>query len=228
MSGPLASPKHLPTIVVALQAVGNRKPDGTQEASFGDRFPACLTLATRECVPRVFIAKGDVRDTLTRWYVQCCFDLVKDRYQKWMLEEDSPDRDVNNAILDYLDEPSYRNCIHAIACVNKAIEKTRSAVTNPPGIDPTEKGVDATALASKWKPLDGYVGRKTISSDPRYLKRGKNPPPTTIDAWVIAAKKAGRSVEIQKAPDNRENHYPEDWILDCIKRWNPRQPEPKA
>ena len=59
---------------------------------------------------------------------------------------------------------------------------------------------------------------------PKYCKHGKNPAETTIDGWVKRAKREGKPVKIVQRPDSHENHYPEQWIMDQIDRWNPRTP----
>ncbi|MEK6676766.1 MAG: hypothetical protein AABZ47_14075 [Planctomycetota bacterium] len=75
-----------------------------------------------------------------------------------------------------------------------------------------------------WNPPLGYVGRKTICSDPRFQKGGKNPPASTIDVWVKAAERKENPVKIERAPDSGENHYPESWIMEQIATWYPRKP----
>lgn len=97
-------------------------------------------------------------------------------------------------------------------------------LTPLPPDDRAETPQAVTGPRQRWEPPEGFVGRKTICSDPRFQKDGKNPPPTTIDVWVKAAERSNKSVEIVKAPDSGENHYPEDWILDRIaNHWHPRQ-----
>lgn len=86
----------------------------------------------------------------------------------------------------------------------------------------TAKDVISSSAHRAWVPPLGYVGRKTICNDARFRKGGKNPPLTTIDVWVKAAEREGNPVKIEKAPDNGENHYPEAWIVEQIRNWNPR------
>lgn len=75
-----------------------------------------------------------------------------------------------------------------------------------------------------WTPRPGFVGVKAVCNLPQFQKKGKNPPRTTIEQWVKSARGRGETVTIEKAPDSGENHYPEQWIKDCIARWNPRSP----
>mgnify|MGYP001562712133 FL=1 len=81
------------------------------------------------------------------------------------------------------------------------------------------------SVRAEWSPPDGYVGRKTVCADLRFKKKGKNPSPTTIDGWVKSAKNNGQPIDIEKDPANRENYYPEDWIMERIHTWNPRTPQ---
>jgi hypothetical protein len=89
-------------------------------------------------------------------------------------------------------------------------------------IDTNAHARSGKELIAPWTPPPGYVGRKTICNDVRFRKKGKNPSPSTIDVWVKAAERDGQPVKIEKAPDSGENHYPEDWIIEQIRRWNPR------
>ena len=79
--------------------------------------------------------------------------------------------------------------------------------------------------AEVWSAPAGFVGRKTICYDQRFRKQGKNPAPTTIDAWVKSAEQKGAPIKIEKDPANSENHYPEDWIMGRIAVWSPRSPK---
>lgn len=90
------------------------------------------------------------------------------------------------------------------------------------GIGPTTS--EARAVAG-WQPPPGYIGVKTICTDARFRKSGKNPPRSTIDVWIRAAERNKCKPRIVRAPDSQEVHLPEDWVLEQIKRWNPR-PKP--
>jgi hypothetical protein len=76
--------------------------------------------------------------------------------------------------------------------------------------------------ARQWTPRASYVGRKTICTATRFQKQGKNPVATTIDGWVKSAKRKGTPIDIDSDPANRENYYPEAWIMERIGTWNPR------
>lgn len=75
---------------------------------------------------------------------------------------------------------------------------------------------------SDWSPPAGFVGTKTIMMDARFRKKGKNPPRTTIDVWLKAARDRGESVQRHSAPDTRELFLPEKWVMKRIRSWNPR------
>lgn len=70
---------------------------------------------------------------------------------------------------------------------------------------------------ARWRPPPGYVGTKEIGIDNRFKKDGKNPPRTTIDVWL----KKHPTTKIP-APDSREIHISETWVLERIAGWNPR------
>ncbi len=80
----------------------------------------------------------------------------------------------------------------------------------------------ARISAKGWKPPLGYVGVKTICSDERFRKNGKNPARTTIHAWIKCGQRTGIPVSVLKAPDSQEVHVPENWVMDQISTWNPR------
>ena len=77
---------------------------------------------------------------------------------------------------------------------------------------------------ARWAPPTGYVGRKTICHNARFMKNGKSPSPTTIDGWVKSAERQGTPISIEKDPANGENYYPAQWIMERIATWNPRVP----
>lgn len=113
---------------------------------------------------------------------------------------------------------------------------------------PGEQGTEP-ARQKTWQPPPGFEGRKSVCTHQRFRKDGKNPPATTIDVWVKAAERAGRTVThvrdplseeraddpvgrlehrellIFHAPDSGECFYPERWIMDRIRTWNPRHPK---
>jgi hypothetical protein len=80
---------------------------------------------------------------------------------------------------------------------------------------------EAPALR-KWQPKAGYIGVKTICTDARFRKNGKNPPRSTIEVWMKRAQRIRKPVKVVKAPDSGEVHLPEVWVLKQVKRWNPR------
>ena len=45
------------------------------------------------------------------------------------------------------------------------------------------------------------------------------------DTPSVQASLDGQELLIIQAPDSRENHYPERWIMECIQRWNPLLPK---
>lgn len=74
-----------------------------------------------------------------------------------------------------------------------------------------------------WAPPSGHVGVKEIMTDQRFMKNGKNPPRATIQDWVN--RKDGSRVQAEQAPDTLETYYPESWVHEQIRRWNPRKPK---
>lgn len=74
----------------------------------------------------------------------------------------------------------------------------------------------------RWEPQPGYVGTKTITTDERFRKDGKNPPQSTMQRWVKRSEKEGEPVHTDKAPDSGEKFYPEQWVLEQIERWHPQ------
>ncbi len=76
--------------------------------------------------------------------------------------------------------------------------------------------------ARLWEPPSGYVGAKTICSHERFRKNGKNPPRTTVHAWIKRSRDTDEPVDVVKSPDSHEVHIPEDWVADHIRTWNPR------
>lgn len=80
----------------------------------------------------------------------------------------------------------------------------------------------ARVSAKPWEPSPGFVGVKTIMYDERFQKKGKNPPRTTIDAWIKSAARAGNPIRKEMAADSQEVHIPENWVHEQIRGWNPR------
>lgn len=76
----------------------------------------------------------------------------------------------------------------------------------------------------QWRPPEGYVGAKQISTAPRFQKKGKNPPRTTLQEWEKRSSKSKSPIHVVKAPDSNECYYPEAWVHEQIQQWNPRQP----
>jgi len=77
--------------------------------------------------------------------------------------------------------------------------------------------------ALEWKAPPGYVGTKTICHGDEFRKNGKNPAPSTIQRWVDRASREGNPVKVVPARDTHENHYPREWIMKQLERWNPRR-----
>ncbi len=75
---------------------------------------------------------------------------------------------------------------------------------------------------SRWEPTPGYIGVIEIMSHERFRKKGKNPPRTTIDAWINQSRNGDDPVSIEKAPDTQEVHLPESWVFKRIQIWSPR------
>lgn len=93
---------------------------------------------------------------------------------------------------------------------------------------PSHQAASSTLAAIPWEPPDGFVGTKTITSDPRFRKHGKNPPRTTIDQWYQDAVKRGEPPERHYAPDSREVYLPLRWVTERIASWHPRQRKPRT
>lgn len=128
------------------------------------------------------------------------------------------------------DRPSYRLArirYHLLERLRETamfiLEKHRAAALVGNNLNARdEKRSGGVTPPKAWSPPLGYVGRKSICTLERFQKNGKNPPATTIDAWVISAAKVAQPVVIEKDPANQENYYPETWILERIATWNPR------
>ncbi len=83
-----------------------------------------------------------------------------------------------------------------------------------------------TLAQPSWQPPEGYVGAKDILLDARFKKGGKNPPRSTLQDWERRSKKSKSPVRVEKAPDTKECYYPEAWIFEQIRAWNPRRSTP--
>lgn len=91
--------------------------------------------------------------------------------------------------------------------------------------DPSAAASQPSAPDTKprsWEPPEGFVGTKTIIRDLRFHKNGKNPPRTTIDGWIAAAKQRGEAPERHYAQGSGELFLREDWVMNRIASWNPR------
>jgi len=84
----------------------------------------------------------------------------------------------------------------------------------------------APPAAHEWQPRSGFVGTKTICNDRRFQKDGKNPPRTTIDVWITAARNHDTPPETDYDPATNELYLPESWVFDQIYRWSPRRRKP--
>lgn len=108
-----------------------------------------------------------------------------------------------------------------VACL-MAWQQARERQLSPSPEKPAGDRTIPSSAQADWSPPCGYVGRKTVCTDKRFQKKGKNPSPTTIDGWVNSAKKQDQLIAIEKDPATGENYYPEAWIMERIATWNPR------
>ena len=89
--------------------------------------------------------------------------------------------------------------------------------TQPPDSSPVESD-------RGWHTPSGYVGTNTIVHAERFRKNGKKPSPSTLQRWRERAEREHKPVKLERDPASGELCYPESWVTEQIKRWNPRCP----
>lgn len=120
---------------------------------------------------------------------------------------------LDPGILDLPRNERYAACFEILAGLIE-FPDTRDAASHEPA--------PAAAEPEAWSPPEGFVGTKTITSHSRFRKHGKNPPRTTIDGWIAAAKQRGEAPERHYAQGSGELFLREDWVMNRIASWNPR------
>lgn len=211
----LWAPDDMQVIEAALRSTGPHRPAGIPVVEYRAIFWPFTTLATRAWVPRVFLGQGDPQDALTSWHVQLCYEVVKVRLEMWIRDATTRSVEVEDAILGWLQDPSERNRIRAIALAQRtAYGHDRRAEAKRLESEP-----DATGYVANPIDVGAFVPMKEILTNhakapglnEKVCKRIILDYPANHVRWTRPLNKAGLPMRI------RLSVHLEDW-LQCLDR----------
>lgn len=89
--------------------------------------------------------------------------------------------------------------------------------------DTVEPSTGGARPKKPWQPPAGFVGRKSVETDARFSKSGKNPSWSTMQGW-----EKNDPPKREHDPKTQEVYWPEEWVLRHYRDWNPRPSNGKS